>query len=518
MCGIAGYIGKPTERVFKMWQHMEKRGPDAFGSWCGEVNLYHTRLSILDLSTNGNQPMETTRWVLVYNGEIYNYKDLKSKISPREWKSHNDTETLLFYIDEFGLGRALNDAEGMFAIAAYDKIEKKLYLAVDPLGIKPLYHYGASNLGFAFASSPGALTHLHDEWKLSRMQLVNMLSLGATLQPLFHGMGKIYGGELMTYDLNNGSITSTKWYKRKEHKCSESDLIDAVKHSIQISKVSDVPSFIFLSGGIDSTIIASQCQRMNAVHLTSPEQAYAKQAADKYDNTLNFIEPRNYSAKECLEDFAIQSGDCAMAALQPYIVSKEVSRFGKVAISANGADELFFGYDRMLDNVSITQFKHIFRTGLDHRWGNFTDFVTTRDLELKIYVQFDLNKTLDFASMCHSLEVRVPYLNKTVVEMALSIPRCQHVNGYGNKSILKKFLKSEGFDDQFLNRAKVGFSLHSDPADYAHLKVEGLKLLRQEFGVTTHFHNARDARYFESSAAAFYCWWNVWKNKIYEIH
>lgn len=520
MCGIAGYISKekPSERVFKMWQHLEKRGPDAFGSWSSDcANLYHTRLSILDLSANGNQPMETDRWVLVYNGEIYNYQDLKSKISPRAWKSYNDTETILFYIDEFGLDRALNDADGMFAIAAYDKFEHKLHLAADPFGIKPIFYTTGSDY-FAFASSPGALTHIKDKWKLNKGCLIDMLALGATRDPLFYGINKVYGGGKITYDHNSKSLSSSNWYKRKEYVCNESDLIDAVKYSIEISRRSDVPSFIFLSGGIDSTIIASQCKHMNAVHLASPEEVYAKQAAEKYSNTLFFIDPNNFSAKGCLEDYSFQSGDCSMSAIIPYIVSKEVSKFGKVAISANGADELFFGYNRMLDNVSITQFNHIFRNGLDHTWGKYSDFVTTRDLELKTYVQFDLNKTLDFASMCHSLEVRVPYLNRCVVELAMSIPRGYHVNGYGNKSILKKFLKSEGFSNEFLNRQKIGFSLHSEPNDYAHLKVEGLRLLRNEFDIKTHFHNARDARYFEASAAAFYCWWNVWKNIIYEIH
>lgn len=515
MCGVSGYISKekPTERVFQMWQHLEKRGPDAFGSWSNdEVSLYHTRLSILDLSAKGNQPMETDRWVLVYNGEIYNYQELRAKISPRAWRSYNDTETLLFYIDEFGIDRALSDVEGMFAFAAYDKINKKLYLAVDPYSIKPLYYFKTDKC-FAFASSPGALAHLKDKWELDRFALVDMLALGGTKDPLFSGIKRIKGGQMTVYDLEKETVLPTTWYERKEHKCTEEDLIEAVKHSIRITKVADVPTFIFLSGGIDSTVVASQCRHMNAVHLASPEEVYAKQAAEKYNNTLFFIDPTDFSANQCLEDYARQSGDCSMAAIIPYIVSKEVCKFGKVAISANGADELFFGYDRMLDNVSVTQFRHIFRS-MPNSWGNYIDYKTTRELELETYVQHDLNKTLDFASMCHSLEVRVPFLNKTVVEMALSIPRTQHVNGYGNKSILKKFLKQEGFNDQFINRHKIGFSLHTEPADYAHLKVEGLKLLRGVFEVNNHFHNQRDARYFECSAAAFYCWYQVWRSKL----
>jgi asparagine synthase (glutamine-hydrolysing) len=518
MCRHAGIVPIRKEPVadlvLKMAEHQIKGGPDHTGFYSDDnITMSHNRLSIIDPSANGNQPMQTDRWVLSFVGEIYNYQDLKTKISPRAWKSYNDTETLLFYIDQFSIDKALQDAEGMFSIALYDKIYKKLYLAVDQYSIKQMFWYKSDRF-FVYGSSPAPITFIKDKWEIDKFALLDMLTLGATRTPLFEGIKRVAGGQMVVYDVEKETVLTTTWYERKEHKCNENDLIEAVKHSIQITKMSDVPSFIFLSGGIDSTIVASQCEYMNAVHLKSPEEEFAKEAANKYHNTLHFVEPRNYSAKECLEDYARQSGDCSMAALQPYIVSKEVCKFGKVAISANGADELCYGYHRMLEEPNILQWSHIFRTGLKHSWGDYADYKTTRELELNTYVQYDLNKTLDFASMCHSLEVRVPYLNKTVVEMALSIPRAQHVNGYGNKSILKKFLKSEGFGNEFLTRPKLGFSLHSEPSDYAHLKVEGLKLLRNEFDIKTHFHNARDARYFEASAAAFLCWMNVWRSKL----
>lgn len=505
---------RPSEKVFGAWRALEKRGPDSFGSWSdNKINLYHTRLSILDLSSTGNQPIESTRWIIVYNGEAYNHMDMRKCLGPMHWESHCDTITVLNCIEQKGIEWTLNNIEGMFALAAYDKFDKKIYMAVDPYSIKPLYYYKTAKF-FACASSSAALSHLRDKWELDKFAMIDMLALGGTKVPLFLGMKRIRGGEMVIYDIIKETVRTTQWYTRKERICNEKDLIEAVKHSIQITKISDVPSFIFLSGGIDSTIIASQCHHMNAVHLKSPEEEYAKKAADKYKNNLHFIEPRNYSARECLEDYARQSGDCSMAALQPYIVSKEASKFGKVAISANGADELCFGYNRMNENVTLEQWQHIFRAGLDHSWGDYMDYKTTRELELETYVQYDLNKTLDFSSMCHSLEVRVPYLNKTVVEMALSIPRMQHVNGYGNKSILKKFLLSEGFSKEFITRPKVGFSLHTQPSDYSRLKVDGLKLLREKFDIKNHFYSQRDSRYFESSAAAFLCWFNIWESKL----
>lgn len=515
MCGTLGYISKdrPGKFILDAWAHLNNRGPDEQGSWSDqEVNLFHTRLSIVDL-THGRQPMESARWVLVYNGELYDHMQLRRKLGPMHWESHSDTLTLLNFLEHKGIDWTLDNIEGMFAFAAYDKFNKKLHLAVDPYGIKPMFWY-KSDKAFVFASAPSAITYVKDKWEFNRDSLLDMLSLGGTKEPLFTGIKRLPGGHKLTYDFEKGTVLTGRWYERKEHKCTEEDLIEAVKKSIQVTKVADVPGFIFLSGGVDSTIVASQCQYMNAVHLKSPEEKYAIQAAQKYGNQLHFVEPRDCSAQKCLEDYAFQSGDCSMAALQPYIVSKEVAKFGKVAISANGSDETFFGYDRMKDQVSREQFAHIFRTGLVHSWGEFTDYRSTRDLELETYVQYDLNKCLDFASMCFSLEVRVPFLNKQVVEMALSIPRSVHVNGYSNKSILKKFLLREGFSKEFVTRPKLGFSLYTEPSDYAHLKVEGLKLLRNEFDIKTHFYNGRDARYFEASAAAFICFWNVWKKKL----
>lgn len=516
MCRHSGIVSKikSHDLAIKMAEHQFKGGPDHTGFWSDDdIIMSHNRLSIIDTSSNGNQPMYTDRWVLSFVGEIYNYRDLMTKISPRSWRSYNDTETLLFYFDEFGIDRTLRDIEGMFSIALYDKIYKKLHLFVDPYSIKQMFWLKSDEF-FVYGSSASPITFVRNKWTLNKYALLDMLTLGATKDPLFEGIKRMPGGSYLNFDLNTGIFATGSWYTPKEYQCSESDLMDEVKKSIQLTRNADVPSFIFLSGGIDSTVVASQCNHMNAVHLASPEEVFAKQAAEKYSNTLFFIDPVNFNATSCLEDYAFQSGDCSMAAIIPYVVSKEVGKFGKVAISANGADELFFGYNRMLDEPSAAQYKHIFRTGLTHGWAEYDYYNSTRELELETYVQYDLNKTLDFASMCHSLEVRVPFLNKTVVEMAMSIPRNQHVNGYGNKSILKRFLKADGFNDQFLTRPKIGFSLHTEPPDYAHLKVEGLKLLRNEFDIKTHFHNARDARYFEASAAAFYCWFNVWRNKL----
>lgn len=517
MCGITSIVFKenPDWSILqRMHEHQVNRGPDSHGSYIeGNVGICHNRLAIVDLSDTGRQPMQSTRWVLAYNGELYSTYELRSQLGPMSWASHSDTLTLLNCIEHIGIDWTLNNIQGMYSFCAYDKFEKKIYLAVDPTSIKPMFWFKSDKL-FAFASSPGALTHVKDKWTLDKYALMDMLSLGATKEPLFEGMKRLVGGHVLCYDVQKEVIHIRKWYECKTYDCTEQDLIEEIKHSIRSVKMADVPVFMFLSGGIDSTIVASQCYGMSAVHLESPERMYAEEAAKKYSNPLIYVRPNEYDAEECLKDYSFQSGDCSAAAIVPYIVSKEVSKFGKVAISANGSDEISFGYSRMHDNVSLQQFRHIFRNMSGHSWGDYTDYKSTRDLELSTYLEYDLNKTLDFASMCFGLEIRVPYLNKTVVEMALSIPRMDHVNGLGNKTILKKFLLSEGFSREFVTRNKLGFSLFSQPIGYEALKIKGVEFLSSEFNIKPKFSTGRDERYYENACAAFFVWYMVWRNKL----
>lgn len=523
MCGISGIISKDGQRHHAiadlMFCHQEKRGPD-FGSILnhGDNIFAHNRLSIIDLSEYANQPIQTDRWILVYNGEIYNYKELKELLSGYGFKSGGDTETLLFMIDQCGVEMTLRHVEGMFAFAAYDKKEEVLWLAVDPMGIKPLYYYSDERF-FAFASSPGALTHCKDKWELDEKALADYLALGATHESLFKGIKKVMPATMLKRE-SSGRTGIKKYYfvDQPKPKQTRESVLEAVKKSIQSVKVADVEVVMFLSGGIDSTVVASQCKGMKSIHLDSVETNYAQHVADviakDYENDLEIVSPSNYNAQECLEDYSRQSGDCSMSALIPYIVSKEVSEYAKVAISANGADELFFGYDRMTDDEeTFNQFQHIFRGSISGGTAWDRDYGLSRQLELETYVQFDLNKTLDFASMCHGLEVRVPYLNISVVEAALALPRSEHVQGRYTKSILKDFLRTEGYGDDFLNRPKIGFSLFYQPEGYEALQVEGVRFLKSK-GLHQTFGNNRDNKYFKASAAAFYCWYQVWKDKL----
>lgn len=502
MCRLSGTVGYDADYVVKMSNHQKKGGPDRVGFWSdGKVCLGHNRLAIVDLSPSGNQPMQSDRWVIVYNGEIYNHMAIRQRIEPMNWMSHCDTLTLLNAIEHKGLDWTLDNIEGMYSFAAYDTFEKRIYLVTDPFGIKPMFYHHCGE-HFAFASSPGALTYLKDRWELDERQVINMLALGATKEPLFKGMHRVTAGTVIEYDIEYNAIQSRKYYTLTP---KESDVMDVVKESIRSTRMSDVPIHIFLSGGIDSTTIASQMQRVGAVHLDSPEYSYAKQVADKYGNNIFKVIPTDFDAEECLSDYSFQSGDCSAAAIIPYIVSKEVSKYGKVAISANGADELYFGYNRMYAPID-SHHHHIFRRGIQSDWPKLNGDHRSV-FELNTYVEYDLNKTLDFASMCHGLEVRVPFLNKSVVESAIAM------KDHGVKRILKDFLKSEGFSNEFVTRPKQGFSLFSQPNGYDDLKERGIALLKS-MGIAQTMTTGRDINYYKAAAAAFYVWHKTWHHLL----
>lgn len=518
MCGIAGSIGHDPSVVGNILLHQKKRGPDFINWEQIELNpfnvvLGHNRLSIIDLSNAGNQPMHTNRYSLTYNGEIYNYKELGSQ--------GNDSRVLLHYISAKGIDQALKDINGMYAFGAYDSHRHELTLAVDRFGQKPLYYYHKDDK-FVFASSPGALLNLENTWKIDDEALQSYWLLGSVMgeNSMFSGIKKLTGSHVLTYNCYENSV-KVRRYWQPEYQNNTAGIEDLVLDAINKVKVADVPVHLFLSGGIDSTLVASQCSGMDAIHLDSPELIYAQEAAQKFNINLKNVSPVDVDIEECLSDYALQCGEPSMAALIPYITAKEVSKFGKVAISANGADELFFGYDRTPEQTGFKQQQHIFRAsafGVIHRYvsdGVYDRISSGRWLELNSYVQFDLNKTLDNASMCHSLEVRAPFLDHRLVEMALSIPESQHRAPH-NKTILKNMLRQMGFNDHFLNRPKLGFSLHKKPENMQDLISKAWRWVKTEgfLNVDEKKLTGRDLIYLQMSALSFYYWIRAWQHKL----
>lgn len=505
MCGIAGAVNESCLPLINKQRH---RGPDGHGfteqklAAGGWVSFGHTRLSVIGVGEIGRQPMRTGRYSLTYNGEIYNYGR----------SFHNDAAWLLHTIDKDGLPAALSQSTGMFAFGLHDNIEGKIHLVVDRMGEKPLYYYQKDDV-FAFASSPAALLHLQDKWKINEAALQSFFKLGGVMvDSVWEGIKRVNASELVTYDISRKKITTQRWW-RPEYQENTDGIGDLILEAINNVKVADVPVYIFLSGGVDSTLVASQFKGGHAIHMDGPEYGFAKKAADHFGIRLHTVHPKKFDAEEVLKDYVTKTGEPTMAGMIPWITSQAASKLCKVAVSANGADELFFGYDRTTDKVSDEQLEHIFRDipgeytvlPIDGRLSS------GRWLELMTYVQHDLNRTLDFASMCHGLEVRSPFLNHRLVEMALSIPQ----ERMGRKDILKGMLKRMGFSDQFLNRPKLGFSLYAKPNGLQDKQRSALQwCCAKGFLKMGENMSKRDIAYLEASALGMKVWWEVFNSKI----
>jgi len=268
MCGILGTIGIDISKA--TLDTLSHRGPDSSGNeriQCGSktVNLAHTRLSILDLSPAGHQPMRSRdgRWWIAFNGEIYNHVELRSSLATT-FRGHSDTETLLELIAARGVENATLLLNGMFAFAAIDTHLNKLYLVRDPLGVKPLYFHATDNGNFAFASELRTLRQLKLTTGVDTAALRQFLTLRYTPSPstLWQNIRRLPPGNILTVDIETGAHRLHCYIQpmREQFAGSLDDAIEAY-HNVLFSAVkrqllSDVPVGLLLSGGIDSALIA----------------------------------------------------------------------------------------------------------------------------------------------------------------------------------------------------------------------------------------------------------------------
>jgi asparagine synthase (glutamine-hydrolysing) len=573
MCGISGILNRSntiTNRdsqisIMLATQHM--RGPDSNNIVSTEnFSLAHNRLAIIDLNPTGNQPMEHEDWIIVFNGEIYNYQVIKSELESTgvEFNGSSDTEVLLKSILTYGIENTLEKINGIFAFCAYNKTTDSFYLVRDRLGEKPLFYYFDQSGSLYFASNPAAIVNALPEvdWSLDTDALWEYFAMGGifTEKTLFSNIKRLDSASMLSG--NNTEFTISRYWEPKYQPRVTDAVIDAsIKDSIMSRTIADVPVVLFLSGGVDSSAAAAVIRDINAVHLISPEVDYAQRVADLFGQDFQIVEPDNFNISDVLLEYSLFSGEPTMAGFIPYITSKYVSADYKVAISANGADELFFGYTRIptpnlpprffekrlrterinINGLSFSpneQILHIFRhpnnfsiplLNSQKSFSDLSDLVGTvtrlssnfpktsqfRWLELMTYVKGDLNNTLDFSSMANSLEVRAPFLDYKLIENALSIDETRHISKlHGRKHYLKKILLENGVDSSIWNRDKIGFSLidtylHSISA----LKDEALSELSNEGFLNIHCsagQSERDLEYLKSAALGFYYWKKTW--------
>lgn len=399
MCGIAGLMSSrapvESQHIAGMIAPLEPRGPDGAGIWVaddGGIGLGHRRLSILDLSEAGRQPMESVcgRYVLTFNGEIYNFAALRDRLEGEgtapPWKGHSDTEVLLAAIAAWGLRSALERAEGMFALGLWDREQRTLSLARDRFGEKPLY-YGWTPAGFAFASTLAPIAGLPGFERSIELQALSVLLARAYVPAplsIYRGVFKLEPGCLLVVPESgdrhcpakapepgqSGPVRVERWFDYAEvvlagaadpivDEAEALDLLEkALAGAVSRQLVADVPVGTFLSGGIDSSLVTVLAQRQSGRAVRSftigfteagfDEAVHARKvaAAIGTDHTELYVTPEE--VREVIprlpamydEPFADSSQ------IPTHLVSRLARTEVTVALSGDAGDELFGGYTR----------------------------------------------------------------------------------------------------------------------------------------------------------------------------
>lgn len=380
MCGLTGIwdtsLNELSPRLIKATDSIAYRGPDDHGYWYDEavgLGLGHRRLSILDLSPHGAQPMLSTsqRFVMVLNGEIYNHLTLRKELSDVSWKGHSDTETLLAAFETWGLPTTLEKICGMFSLALFDRKHQTLTLIRDRMGEKPLY-YGVKDGAFVFASELKPLLAFRTtSFSLNQQALFDYFRYGYVPAPhsIFEGIYKLSPGHTLTLtskDAREGLVPSSLPYYRippsiptERSSAATQDVLDTLlKQVIGEQMLSDVPVGAFLSGGIDSSLVVSLMQAQSSRPIKTfsigfpnasfNEAPYAKAVADHLgtDHTELYVtEKEAFSVIPHLptiydEPFADSSQ------IPTFLVSRLARKKVTVSLTGDGGDELFGGYNR----------------------------------------------------------------------------------------------------------------------------------------------------------------------------
>ncbi len=566
MCGICGFAGerggpdKAQELLLRMTSALAHRGPDDSGIFLkrdASVGLGHRRLSIIDI-TGGHQPMcdEDGMIHIVYNGEIYNFQELKGGLEAagHEFRTQSDTEVIVHLYEQEGES-CVEKLRGMFALAIWDARRGRLFLARDRLGQKPLF-YRLDERGIIFASEiKGILADRLVPRRLNALALDRYLTYQYVPHPLsmFDGISKLPPAHTATWQ--DGSLTMRRYWTpefSREVPGTEAGYVEKTRalleEATRMRMMSDVPLGAFLSGGIDSSITVALMARASSAPIKTfsigfrekkfDETDYARLVASRYstDHTEFVVEPRCLEILGALawhydEPFADSS------AIPTWYVSKLTAQEVKVALSGDAGDENFAGYPRyravrlagIYDRlprllqapfhaalwrrlpVSVEQkslrrrarklvlalnlppeeryltwiaiYDEVRKASLysadfagelagagraadfvldQYRLAGDRDFLSrTTFVDLMTYLPCDLLTKVDIAAMAHSLEVRSPFLDHKVVEMAVGMPASLKMRAFSGKRVLKKAF-ADLLPRAILKRAKMGFGVPID--------------------------------------------------------
>ncbi len=564
MCGICGIAssreGAPISKevLERMNRSIAHRGPDEDGFFINDkVGLASRRLSIIDLAS-GQQPItneDQSMWI-VFNGEIYNYRELKNYLEKHghSFKTNSDTEVILHLFEEFGT-ECVQHLDGIFAFAIWNEKTQELMLARDRMGIKPMYYTHLPNWQFIFGSEMKAiLANPAVERKIDLISLNEYLSYEYVPTPrtIMRNIWRLEAGHYLIYNRRGVEI---KAYNNLSFRQSESrppvdwrdysaGLYDTVRSAVQRELVSDVPVGVLLSGGLDSSAVAALMVDLYPGKVESftigfeegsfDESQYARQVAKYLGTQHNEMTLTSKKAVELVSDISsVLDEPFADSSIIPtYLLSKFARQKVKVVLGGDGGDELFAGYPTVLshklieyyerltpwalraylaprvlnslkvsfDNISLDFRLRRFLAGRGvplltrhHRWlGSFIDQEkdsllqdwikpVLRDTyyqsyqyahegdakealnqilynDQKTYLEGDILYKVDRASMAASLEVRVPLLNREVVNYANDLPLDLKLHNLTGKFLLKKSMQGK-LPKEIINRSKKGFNM-----------------------------------------------------------
>ena len=541
MCGFTGFydetIKEKDEIIDTMSEIIAHRGPDSSGKHCDKyAAIGFRRLSIIDLS-GGTQPIysDDNRYLIVFNGEIYNYQEIRKELIDNHgatFKTNSDTEVVLRAYETYR-EKAASKLRGMFAFVIYDTVEHTLYGARDYFGIKPLY-YTQMGSTFLFGSEiKSFLAHPHFEKRINKkaLKLYLMFQYTPTCESIFEGVYKLEPGSYFTYD--GTSFTAKKYfditYKEINRSFEEavSKIDAAVQSSVDYHQISDVEVGSFLSGGVDSSYIASSVKPMKTYSVGFEVEGFdeTNHAADlskilNMENVTKKISPDDFFNALPLVQYYSDEPHANLSAVPLFFLSDLAAADLKVVLSGEGADEMFGGYDTYFESPLGNAYKAILPAGFRKKlasWvagkpsfkgkafiernsvsveesyvgqsfimGNeeantilsaaykndvtfqevtkpYFDQVKHQDdlhkkmyLDMHVWLPNDILLKADRMTMAHSLELRVPYLDKEVWSLAQTLTSDQCVKGKISKRAFREAALTK-IPREWAKRKKVGF-------------------------------------------------------------
>lgn len=539
MCGFTGFLDNTSNKkeiLNEMLDTIIHRGPDQVGEFINDnIALGFRRLSIIGVN-NGLQPLfnEDNSLALVFNGEIYNYKELREELTNKGhiFKTNTDSEVLIHCYEEYK-ENMVHKLRGMFAFVIYDISNKNIFAARDHFGIKPFYYYLSDDNGLIFGSEiKSFLKHPNFKKELNENALKPYLTFQYSVleETFFKGVFKLQPGHFLTF--KNGNLSTTQYwdinFNQQDMSLSQSiDSIENIMHeSIKLHKESEVPVGSFLSGGVDSSYITANLLPEKSFSVGFKQDRFNESnLAEELSNSLNIENIQKIiTADECFENISdiqyyMDEPQSNPSSLPLYFLSELAREHVTVVLSGEGADEIFGGYEWYTDDKILKKYKKlpfIFRKSIaniskklpqfkgrttlikggsaveDYFIGqalifeedeacnilnikyqnsksikeitgpiyakvkNQDDITKKQYLDLKLWLQGDILLKADKMSMAHSLELRVPFLDKEVMKVGESIPTIHKINNKTTKLALREAAINT-LPEEWAKREKKGF-------------------------------------------------------------